>query len=95
MWWAVFLRTGLPPRQAKRLLTAREAAELRAYYQRIPFDDENAHHAPAAQLAALYANAHRKEGTEPFPVADFLQFRPRYEPATDLDAQIVAFFKGK
>lgn len=76
------------------MLTAREAAELRAYHERLPFDDEGVS-VPLAQLAAMYANAHRKEGSEPLPLSDFLPFMPRYEPETDLDAKILAFFKDK
>jgi hypothetical protein len=56
MWWAFALRTGLLPRIAKRLLTAAEAAELRAYYARFPFDDESNHWLPHGMLQAEVHN---------------------------------------
>lgn len=92
----MFIRTGLPPRLAKRLLTAREAVELRAYYQRFPFDDESLQ-VVHAQHSALYANAHLQEGAKPLSAADFLPFRPQPEPNPDaaFDNAMQAFFKAR
>lgn len=92
----MFLRTGLPPRIAKRMLTAREAQELRAYYARFPFDDES-QQVPMAQLAAMYANVHLLPGAEPATVADFLPFRPKPEtdPDAAFDAAMQAFFASR
>lgn len=91
----MFIRTGLPPRLAKRMLTAREAQELRAYYARFPFDDES-RQVPLAQLAAMYANTHMRDGAEPASIADFLPFRPRAEtdPDTEFDHAMQAFFRN-
>lgn len=91
----MFIRTGLPPRVAKRMLTAREAQELRAYYQRFPFDDESLQ-VIHAQHSALYANAHLPEGAKPATAADFLPFVPRMEtdPDTEFDNAMQAFFRS-
>lgn len=95
LWWAVFIRTGLPPRVAKRMLTAREAQELRAYYQRFPFDDESLQ-VVHAQQSALYVNAHLKDGADPVTADDFLPFRPRADadPDAEFDATMQAFFRS-
>jgi hypothetical protein len=80
---------------AKQMLTAREAVELRAFYRRYPFDDESTQHVPAAQLAAMYANSHRKEGADAHDVDEFLIFQPRPEPGdeAEMDADIIKFFE--
>ena len=90
------MRTGIPPRAAKQILTSSEVAELKAYYRRFPFDDENAFQVPAAQLAALYSNAHKPEGAALRPIDDFLVFRPRSEDDldNDVDQNILKFFEG-
>jgi hypothetical protein len=91
----LFVRTGITPRVAKKMLTGSEVAELRAYYRRFPFDDENSIHVPQAQLAALYANTHRAEGATPRPIEDFLVFRPEPEDEPDeLDHSILKFFES-
>jgi hypothetical protein len=52
----LFIRTGLPPRIAKRILTHKEAVELRLWVQTNPIDDQSNHHLPVASLQSTVAN---------------------------------------
>lgn len=78
------------------MMTGPERLAFLAYVERYPNDDESVHHVPAAQLAALYANAHRKEGADPFRIDAFLPFMP--DPIDqledELDIDIAKFFMG-
>jgi hypothetical protein len=51
----------------------------RRYHARRPIDDESNHQVPAAQIAAIYVNAHRAENSRPVGITDFLPFRPVVE----------------
>lgn len=81
----MFIRTGLPPRVAKKLLTSREASELKAYVARNPIDDQSNHHLPVAYLHAQVANLAGGKRT----LRDFLIFRSKAEDG-DIDGQLIA-----
>jgi hypothetical protein len=82
------VRTGLPPRTAKQMLTAREAEDFKRYCARYPIDDESNFHAPMAQLTAMYANVNRASGSKPATIPEFLLFREQ-EPEADIDEQLL------
>jgi hypothetical protein len=69
---------------AKRILTSREAEELKAYVARNPIDDQSNHHVPIAYLHSQVANIvggrHKLQ--------DFLIFRPKADDG-DIDSQIL------
>jgi hypothetical protein len=70
---------------AKRILTSREASELKAYHARNPIDDQSNHHVPIAYLQSQVANlagGKRK-------LKDFLIFRPRADD-DDIDSQLLS-----
>ena len=89
----MFIRTGIPPRAAKRLLTYREYLELSRYCVRQPIDDRANHHLPMAMLAALYTVHHQKPGADAPSLEDFLIFGKPSDPSAsrepqDVDAQL-------
>lgn len=82
------------------MMTGPERLEFLAYAARYPIDDESNHHVPVAQLAQLYANAHRKdpESNPPMRLDEFLVFMPKpdaervAELDDELDRDIANFF---
>jgi hypothetical protein len=62
------------------MLTGREVAEMFAYCERNPIDDQSNFHLPLANFQALFANANRAPGTKAMNLRDFLLFREREEP---------------
>jgi hypothetical protein len=80
----LFVRTGLTPRVAKRILTAREAKEFATYCARYPIDDESNHHIPVANLHTTVANMMGGKTK----ITDHLVFRKRGE--TDLDEMLLS-----
>jgi len=78
------------------MLSRREQMEFAAYVRRYPIDDESNFHVPAAQLAAIYVNAHRDKAVQldPYRVDDFLIFMPDPVEKIDdeMDRNIARFF---
>lgn len=85
MWWALFARTGLLPRIAKRMMTAREARDFAEYCARYPIDDESNHHVPIASLHATVVSMMGGKGGD---LTDYLVFKPRNEDV-DIEAQLM------
>jgi hypothetical protein len=69
----------MPPRVAKAYFTGREVAEMFAYCERNPIDDQSNFHLPIAGFQALYVNANRAQGSKEVSLRDFLLFRERSE----------------
>jgi hypothetical protein len=72
VWRALALRMGLPLAVLQRVMTHREFVGWRAFFRREPFDDARCFDLPAAMLRQLYVNSHRKPGSRPHPLQDFL-----------------------
>ena len=94
MWWAISVKTGIPPRMLKQRYSAREAREMVAYFRRYPFDDESNLQMPFARIAAYMHNEHAPKGREKT-IKDFMPFHPdnqRHETDDDDDfeAQLLA-----
>lgn len=83
---ALSLRWGRPIAWIRRNLSAREFAFWRRYQMDKPLDDESVFHLPMAQIAMMYSNYHRKEGSAPRRLTDFLMFRQ--SEAGDIDEQL-------
>ena len=70
------------------MLTSREVAELFAYVERNPIDDQSNFHYPLASFQALFANANRGEGMKPARLPDFLLFREP-DPESDIEDELL------
>jgi hypothetical protein len=71
------------------MLTGREVAELFAYVERNPIDDQSNFHLPLASFQALFANANRAQNTKPANMRDFLFFRDR-DPEADIEDELLS-----
>jgi hypothetical protein len=83
------LRLGKTIEWLKTHMSNREFRFWRRYISQHPIDDQSNFHAPQAQLAALFVNSRRKEGTAARRLSDFLLFRPAEEEEDDIDAQLM------
>lgn len=79
----MFVRTGITPRMAKRMLTTNEANDFLRYCQRFPIDDESNHHVPTGQIAMILANVNRDSTSQPYTLDQFLIYRPTEDPNID------------
>lgn len=84
MWWALFVRTGVPPRVAKRRLTVREAREFFAYCEAFPIDDQSNHHMPIAFLHSTVRNMMGGKAT----IRDCMLFADKQE-GQDVESQLL------
>jgi len=80
------MRTGLPPRVAKRILTHREYLELRLWVQGNPIDDQSNHHIPIASLQSSMVNMMGNKSK----VTDFLIFNQ--DKPQDIEALLKSEF---
>lgn len=85
----MFFKTGIPPRVAKFMFTSREVAEMFAYCERNPIDDQSNFHLPIAGFQALYVNANRAQGAKEVSLRDFLLFREKKEE-DDIEADLLS-----
>lgn len=86
----MFFKTGIPPRKAKAMFTSREVAEMFAYCERNPIDDQSNFHLPLASLQASFHNANRGDGSKEAKLRDFLLFRERdEEDGGDIEADLL------
>lgn len=75
VWWAISVKTGIPPRMLKLRYSAREARELAVYSRRYPFDDESNLQIPLARIAAYLHNENAPQGRQKT-IKDMLPFHP-------------------
>ena len=80
MWFRLAALWGCPVREAQARCDSREFAEWCAFYRKDPWGDQRAD-LRAAELSAMFANVHRKEGAPERSARDFMHFLPP-EPET-------------
>jgi len=70
------------------MFTPREVAEMFAYCERSPIDDQSNFHFPLASFQASFINANRAQGSKPVGFRDVLLFGERGKEE-DIEAELL------